>query len=70
MGKKMKKTFVMIGVCIAAIILFCTATYTTKENEYTVVKQFGKIRMSFDINKGLIAIYTGSEFHSKKYAVL
>lgn len=43
MGKKMKKIFVIIGVCIAAIILFCTATYTTQENEYTVVKQFGKI---------------------------
>lgn len=43
MGKKLKKTFVVVCALIVAFILFETTTYTTMENEYTVVKQFGKI---------------------------
>lgn len=40
----MKKKYVIILlICILAIILFANSTYTTQENEYSVVKQFGKI---------------------------
>ena len=41
--KEMKKLFLLIAVAIAALIVFNTVTFTTKENEYAVVKQFGKI---------------------------
>lgn len=41
--KEMKKLFLLIVVAIAALIVFNTVTFTTKENEYAVVKQFGKI---------------------------
>lgn len=41
--KEMKKLFMMIVIVIAALIVFNTVTFTTKENEYAVVKQFGKI---------------------------
>lgn len=40
----MKKKYVIIPlICIVALILFANCTYTTQENEYSVVKQFGKI---------------------------
>lgn len=39
-----KKKFIFIPIIILlAIILFNSSAYTTNENEYTVVKQFGKI---------------------------
>lgn len=42
--KKLIKLFSgIIVLCIVAVIFFGTATYTVKENEYKVVKQFGKI---------------------------
>lgn len=43
MGNKRKKTIIVLCALIAALILFQMVTYTTQENEYTVVKQFGKI---------------------------
>lgn len=43
MGKKIKKTTIFICLFIVAFILFESVSYTTQENEYTVVKQFGKI---------------------------
>lgn len=43
MGKNLKRIVVVVCVLIVGIILFETTTYTTMENEYTVVKQFGKI---------------------------
>lgn len=39
-AKKLVMTFVIV---IAALIVFNAVTFTTKENEYAVVKQFGKI---------------------------
>ena len=38
-----KSTWIIIVVAILAIFVGSNALYTTKENEYTVVKQFGKI---------------------------
>lgn len=43
MGNKRKKTIIVLCALVAALILFQMVTYTTQENEYTVVKQFGKI---------------------------
>lgn len=41
---KEAKKLVLLFVCvIAALIVFNAVTFTTKENEYAVVKQFGKI---------------------------
>lgn len=41
---KEAKKLVLLFVCvIAALIVFNAITFTTKENEYAVVKQFGKI---------------------------
>lgn len=39
----MKKLFIIIPIIVIAIIVASSGLYTTKENEYTVVKQFGKI---------------------------
>lgn len=52
MGKKQKKTVVLLCVLVAAVVLFKMVTYTTMENEYTVVKQFGKIS-SINASAGL-----------------
>lgn len=39
-----KKTIIFIPIILfVALIIFSNATYTTNENEYSVVKQFGKI---------------------------
>lgn len=43
MEKKQKRTVMGLCALAAALILFQMVTYTTMENEYTVVKQFGKI---------------------------
>lgn len=43
MGNKRKKTIIVLCALVVAVILFQMVTYTTQENEYTVVKQFGKI---------------------------
>lgn len=41
--KEAKKLVILFVFVIAALIVFNTVTFTTKENEYAVVKQFGKI---------------------------
>ena len=41
--KEAKKLVMTIVIVIAALIVFNAVTFTTKENEYAVVKQFGKI---------------------------
>ncbi len=41
--KELKKLILMIVVVVIGLIVFNTVTFTTKENEYAVVKQFGKI---------------------------
>lgn len=41
--REMKKLLLLIVVVIASLIIFHSVTFTTKENEYAVVKQFGKI---------------------------
>lgn len=41
--KEMKKLLLLIIVVIAALIVFNSVTFITKEDEYAVVKQFGKI---------------------------
>lgn len=38
-----KKLFIIIPILLVAFIIFESGFYTTQENEYTVVKQFGKI---------------------------
>ncbi len=43
MSKKTKNFIVGLFCIAAAFLIFSMATYTTMENEYTVVKQFGKI---------------------------
>lgn len=43
MNKKLKTFLIEIAVILALFIVFTMSAYTTKENEYTVVKQFGKI---------------------------
>lgn len=52
MGKKQKKTVMVLCVLVAAVVIFKMVTYTTMENEYTVVKQFGKIS-SINASAGL-----------------
>ncbi|MDE7422710.1 MAG: protease modulator HflC [Lachnospiraceae bacterium] len=52
MGNKQKKTVIVLCVLVVAVILFQMVTYTTQENEYTVVKQFGKIS-SINASAGL-----------------
>lgn len=37
------RTFKIIGVLIAALILFCSFTVVTQKNEFSVIKQFGSI---------------------------
>ncbi|MBO5087170.1 MAG: protease modulator HflC [Lachnospiraceae bacterium] len=41
--KELKKLVLMIVIFFGALIVFSSVTFTTKENEYAVVKQFGKI---------------------------
>lgn len=41
--KEAKKLVILFVVVIAALIVFNAVTFTTQENEYAVVKQFGKI---------------------------
>lgn len=41
--KEMKKLLLLIVVTIASLIIFNSVTFTTKEDEYAVVKRFGKI---------------------------
>lgn len=41
--KKGKKNFIIISLLIVVLIVVSEAMYTTNENEYSVVKQFGKI---------------------------
>jgi len=41
--KKGKKNFIIIALLIVVLIVVSEAMYTTNENEYSVVKQFGKI---------------------------
>lgn len=41
--KEFKKLITLIAVVVVGLIVFNTVTFTTKENEYAVVKQFGKI---------------------------
>lgn len=43
MGKKLRKIIIALCCVVVAVILFEMVSYTTMENEYTVVKQFGKI---------------------------
>lgn len=52
MKNKQKKTVIVLCVLVVAVILFQMVTYTTQENEYTVVKQFGKIS-SINASAGL-----------------
>ena len=44
MGKRLKKLMIGLVVFFVVIIGFNMVTYTTMENEYTVVKQFGNIK--------------------------
>ena len=41
--KELKKLVLMIVIFFGVLIVFSSVTFTTKENEYAVVKQFGKI---------------------------
>ncbi len=41
--KELKKLVLMLVIFFGALIVFSSVTFTTKENEYAVVKQFGKI---------------------------
>ena len=41
--KELKKLVRLVVIVVAALIVFSAVTFTTKENEYAVVKQFGKI---------------------------
>ncbi len=41
--KELKKLVLMIVIFFGALIVFSSVTFTTKENEYAVVKRFGKI---------------------------
>lgn len=41
--KELKKLILMIVIFFGVLIVFSSVTFTTKENEYAVVKQFGKI---------------------------
>lgn len=50
--KEAKKLVSLIVVVIVALIVFNSVTFTTRENEYAVVKQFGKIDKVVD-NPGL-----------------
>ncbi|MDY5577485.1 MAG: SPFH domain-containing protein, partial [Lachnospiraceae bacterium] len=43
MTKKLRNLIIGVAVIIGAIVIFHMVTYKTMENEYTVVKQFGKI---------------------------
>lgn len=42
-GKSIKRTIIVGAVVLLALIIWNSCSYTTQENEYTVVKQFGKI---------------------------
>jgi len=47
--REVKKLFGLIAIVIICLIVFNAVTFTTKENEYAVVKRFGKIDKVVDV---------------------